>query len=218
MIATSEERFRGTRPRKRRAILVVGALLLSLAVVGFVIAAREPSYRPPPGDEIDILLELAGVFPDKYRIMWREHGVLHATDPDVQLDPSLLRDAQFMHNLTTGGAPTEGDIHLEVAYRFYAHDHAIPGRASTGPKLDKLTADAGQMTCVCLSPESSGTQCTGSLAFGNYEFTLSVNYNTEQCTNAINPQREKEFRSSMLTADRLITFYLKPLRRKPRWL
>lgn len=158
------------------------------------------------------------MFPDRYGIMWREHGVLHAGDAGAQLDPSLLRDAQFMHNLTTGGAPTEGDIHIEVAYRFYAHDHEIPGRASTGPKLDKLTADAGQMACECLAQEFGGMECTGGLAFGNYEFTLSVNYNTEQCSNGVSPQREKEFRSSMLTADRLIALYLKPLRRKPSWL
>jgi hypothetical protein len=206
------------RFRLARALKIAGAAVAALAIFGFWIGSREPSYLPPPGDEIDILLELAGVFPDKYGIMWREHGVLHSSDPDARLDPSLLRDAQFMHNLTTGGAPTEGDIHIEVAYRFYAHDHEIPARAGTDTKLDKLTADAGQMACVCSASESSGTQCTGSLAFGNYEFTLSANYNTEQCTNGINPLRMKEFSSSMLTADRLIGFYLKPLRRKPRWL
>ncbi|HKS57342.1 MAG TPA: hypothetical protein VJS12_18745 [Steroidobacteraceae bacterium] len=214
----SEERFRGEpRPRKRRLLTLAAATLVALAIAGFWIGSREPSYQAPPGEEIDILLELAGVFPDKYGIMWREHGVLHSTDPDAQLDPSLLRDAQFMHNLTTGGAPTEGDIHIEVAYRFYAHDHEIPARASTGMKLDKLTADAGQMSCVC-QPPAIGTECTGSLGFGNYEFTLTANYNTEQCPNGISPQREKEFRSSMITADRLISFYLKPLRRKPSWL
>jgi len=192
-----------------------GAVLVALALVGFWIASRQPTYLPPPGDEIDILLELAGVFPDKYGIMWREHGILRSTDPAAQLDPSLLRDAQFMHNLTTGGARTEGDIHVEVAYRFYAHDHDIDtGKASLG----KLAGDKGMATCTCLPPGSDGPECTGVLAFGNYEFTLSVNYNTAQCTKGIDPQLEKEFRSSMLTADRLIALYLKPLRRKASWL
>ena len=27
---------------------------------------RQPTYLPPRGDEIDIVLELAGVFPDNY--------------------------------------------------------------------------------------------------------------------------------------------------------
>jgi hypothetical protein len=214
----TRERFRGQlRPRRRSLLTIATATIVVVAIAGFWIGSREPSYHAPPGDEIDILLELAGVFPDKYGIMWREHGVLHSTDPNAQLDPSLLRRAQFMHNLTTGGAPTDGDIHIEVAYRFYAHDHEIPARASTGTKLDNLTADTAQMACVC-QPPAIGMECTGSLAFGNYEFTLTANYNTEQCPSGIDPQREKEFRSSMLTADRLISFYLKPLRRKPGWL
>ena len=74
------------------------------------------------------------------------------------------------------------------------------------------------MMCTCVSIESGGTDCTGSLAFGNYEFSLEVAYSHEQCPSGINPQIEKEFRHSMQTADRLIALYLKPLRRKASWL
>ena len=211
----SEERFRGEpRPRKRRLITIAGAAVAALAILGFWIASREPTYLPPPGEEIDILLELAGVFPDKYGIMWREHGVLRSTDPVSLQDPSLLRGALFMHNLTTGGARTEGDMYVEVAYRFYGSDHDIGAGTQA---LGKLAADEGQMACVC-QQLGGGTECTGTLGFGNYEFSLIVAYNREECPNGINPQREKEFRHSMQTADRLINFYLEPLRRKPRWL
>lgn len=170
---------------------------------------------PPPGEQIDILLELAGVFPDKYGIMWREHGVLHSTDPVAPEDLELLHGAEFLHNLTTGGAPTEGDLHVEVAYRFYAHDHDIDAGTVT---LDKLAADKGVMMCVCIPDATSGTRCTGVLGFGNYEFTLTVNYNREQCVKGVSKERAEEFRRSMQTADRLINLYLEPLRRKPRWL
>src|SRR3970040_2046260 len=98
----SEERFRGgPRPRRRRALTTVGALLVALALGAFWFAWKQPTYAAPPGDEIDILLELAGVFPDNYGIQWRQHGALRATDPEVQSDPSLLPGALFMHNLTT---------------------------------------------------------------------------------------------------------------------
>jgi hypothetical protein len=179
-----------------------------------VIAARQPTYLPPPGDQIDILLELAGVFPDKYRIMWREHGILRSTDPESMQDPSLLRDAQFMHTLTTG-ARDDGDLYVEVAYRFYASDHKLDTASGTGLPLGKLAADQGVMMCTC---GSSGTDCSGSLAFGNYEFSLEVTYNREQCPNGIKPQVAEEFRHSMQTADRLVSLYLRPLRRKASWL
>jgi len=141
--------------------------------------------------------------------------LLRASDPEAQQYPELLNDALFMHKLlTTEGGQASGNISVEVAYRFYAHDHDI----GAGTSLDNLTADQGQLACVCLPPESAGTECKGVLGFGNYEFTLVVDYNVEQCPKGINPQREQEFRRSMQTADRLIGFYLKPLRRKPRWL
>ena len=186
-------------------------------IVGLVVATRQPTYLPPPGDQIDILLELAGVFPDKYGIMWREHGVLRSTDPVSMQDPSLLRDAQFMHNLTTG-AGNDGDLYVEVAYRFYATDHKLDTASGRSPLSGPLAADQGEMTCTCGSIGSSGTDCTGLLAFGNYEFSLEVAYNREQCSNGINPKIEEEFRHSMQTADRLIALYLKPLRRKAGWL
>lgn len=198
-------------------LAIVGAAVAALAILGFWIASREPTYLPPPGEEIDILLELAGVFPDKYGIMWREHGVLRSTDPVSMQDPSLLRGALFMHNLTTGGARTEGDIYVEVAYRFYGSNHAIAAGTKTGTTLGGLAADAGQVACVCMQ-QQGGTECTGVLGFGNYEFSLVVSYNREQCPNGINPQRMEEFRHSLQTADRLINFYLEPLRRKARWL
>ena len=73
------------------------------------------------------------MFPDKYHIMWREHGILRSTDPDAGRDPSFLQGALFMHNLTTG---QEGDIYVEVAYRFYGSDHEID-------------ADQAAPTCRC---------------------------------------------------------------------
>jgi hypothetical protein len=163
-------------------------------------ASRQPTYLPPRGDEIDILLELAGVFPDNYKIMWREHAALRSTDPEAQSDPSILQDALFMHRLTTGA---EGDVRVEVEYRFYA--------------LDRDAVEQRPFACWCGSPDR-GTSCLGRLAFGNYEFSLSASYNGEACTQPISPKRREEFARTMQTADRLIGLYLKPLRRKPHWL
>jgi hypothetical protein len=173
---------------------------------------------PPPGDQIDILLELAGVFPDKYKIMWREHAVMHATDPMAQEDPAYLRNAQFMHILTTGGPSTAGDIYVEVGYRFYAHDHEIPrSTEASDSDLQEFAADEGRMNCPCM-PASSTIECNGLLTFGNYEFSLKVAYNNQQCPSASDQKIAEEFRRSMQVADRLIALYLKPLRRKAGWL
>jgi hypothetical protein len=201
--------------------VVAGAAVAALAIVGFWIASRRPTYLPPPGEQIDILLELAGVFPDNYKIMWREHGVLRSTDMVAQQDPSLLQDALFMHSLTTGSS-AEGDVYVEVAYRFYAKDHSIhPDAARLGEgaaNLGKPAADQTAFACTCDPLDNDSTRCHGLLEFGNYEFSLSVAYNHEQCADSVNPKRREEFQRSMQTADRLIDLYLKPLRRKPRWL
>ena len=170
------------------------------------IAWKQPTYAPPLGDEIDILLELAGVFPDNYGIQWRQHGALRATDPEAQSDPSLLRGALFMHNLTTGAARSEGDIYIEVAYRFYASDHEIDAD------------EAAPTMCWCDTLDGVSTSCLGRLAFDNYEFSLNVAYNNAACTDPVDPKRVEEFKRAMQTADRLIGFYLEPLRRKPHWL
>ncbi len=218
-----EERFRGDpRPRTGRLIAIAGVAVAALAIVGFWIACREPTYLPPPDDEIDILLELAGVFPDNYGIMWREHQLLRATDPEAQLDPSFLKDALFMHKLlTTEAGQSSSDVSVEVAYRFYGSDQDIDQdinpEIKTGTLLDKLAADKGTMMCACLSPESNSLNCSGVLGFGNYEFSISVDYRREQCSKGIH-RRVEEFRHSMQTADRLIALYLEPLRRKPDWL
>jgi hypothetical protein len=158
---------------------------------------RQPTYLPPRGDEIDIVLELAGVFPDNYGIMWREHQALRSTDAEAKMDPSLLGDALFMHRLTTGA---EGKVYIESEYRFYARDH-------------KLAADPTP-ECSC-APQPS---CHGRLAFGNYEFSLVATYNEEACTTPFNPKRQAEFDRAMQTAKQLIGIYLQPLRRKPSWL
>ena len=158
---------------------------------------RQPTYLPPRGDEIDILLELAGVFPDNYGIMWREHMALRSTDPEAKADPTLLQDALFMHKLTTG---SEGNVYIDVAYRFYATDHKI--------------ADDTPKECSC----DGVPTCHGVLAFGNYEFSLAATYNNEACTTPFNPKRQEEFRQAMQTANQLVGIYLQPLRRKPSWL
>jgi hypothetical protein len=198
--------------------MIAGAALAALAIAGFWIAWRQPSYLPPPDDEIDILLELAGVFPDNYGIMWREHQLLRATDPEAQRYPSLLQNAQMMHKLlTTEGGQSSGKISVEVGYRFYAGDHAYDVDTKSATILDgKLAADEGTMRCDCLSSDDGNLNCSGVLGFGNYEFSISVDYR-EQCANSIK-RRTAEFRHSMQTADRLIELYLNPLRRKPRWL
>jgi hypothetical protein len=175
-------------------------VLAVLAAIGcwlYWSASRQPTYLPPRGDEIAILLELAGVFPDNYGIMWREHGALRSTDPEAKSDPSMLGEALFMHRLTTG---SEGDVRVEVEYRFFAFDH------DSDDKPDSL--------CACDTLDSTTTSCRGRLAFGNYQFSLSVNYNHEACTDPVSPKRNEEFRRTMHTADRLIGLYLEPLRRK----
>jgi len=175
-------------------------VLAALAVIGLWAlwtAWKQPTYLPPRGDEIDILLELAGVFPDNYGIMWREHLALRATDPEAKMDPTLLHDASFMHRLTTG---SEGKVYIEVEYRFYASDHKLAGDPTP--------------QCSC-EPQPS---CRGPLAFGNYEFSLAATYTSEACTTPFNPKRQEEFRHAMQTANQLIGIYLQPLRRKPSWL
>lgn len=162
---------------------------------------RQPTYLPPRGDEIDILLELAGVFPDNYKIMWREHAALRSADLEAKSDPSLLRDALFMHRLTTG---SEGDVHIEVAYRFYEADHEMPADITSG--------------CSCAAEHPTVPSCQGLLAFGNYEFSLVATYNAEACTTPFNPKRQEEFNHAVQTAKQLIGIYLQPLRRKPSWL
>ena len=174
-------------------------------ISGLWLAWKRPTYAPPPGDEIAILLELAGVFPDNYGIMWRQHGALRATDPEAQSDPSLLGGALFMHNLTTAGTRSEGDVYVEVEYRFYESDHEID-------------ADEAAPVCRCDTLDRISTSCAGRLALGNYEFSLSVAYNNAACTDPVDPKRVEEFKRAMQTADRLINLYLEPLRRKPRWL
>jgi hypothetical protein len=179
-------------------------VLAALALVGcwaLWTVWKQPTYLPPRGDEIDILLELAGVFPDNYGIMWREHLALRATDPEAKMDPTLLRDASFMHKLTTG---SEGTVYIEVAYRFYAADHKS---ASDTPS-----------TCSCAPEHPTVPNCHGVLAFGNYEFSLAATYNSEACTTPFNPKRQAEFNHAMQTAHQLIGIYLQPLRRKPSWL
>jgi len=158
---------------------------------------RQPTYLPPRGDELDIVLELAGVFPDNYGIMWREHLALRATDAEAKADPTLLGDALFMHKLTTG---SEGKVGIEAEYRFYARDH-------------KLAADPTSQ-CSCM-PQPT---CHGRLAFGNYEFSLAATYHEEACTTPFDPKRQKEFSQAMQVANQLIGIYLQPLRRKPSWL
>jgi hypothetical protein len=176
-------------------------LAIVLVAGGLWLASRQPTYLPPRGDELAILLELAGVFPDNYGIMWREHGALRSTDPEAKSDPALLRDALFMHRLTTG---SEGAVRVEVEYRFYAFDHDA--------------ADEPPFMCSCNPPDRTTTSCLGRLAFGNYEFSLSASYNHEACTEPVSPKRREEFARTIQTADRLIRLYLEPLRRKPSWL
>jgi hypothetical protein len=176
------------------------AALVLIGLWGLWSVWRQPSYLPPRGDEIAILLELAGVFPDNYGIMWREHMALRSTDPEAQMDPLLLDDALFMHRLTTGA---EGNVRIEVEYRFFAADHDVA--SDRKPK------------CTCITePAPLSPRCQGVLAFGNYEFTLAATYNGEVCP--LNPKRHEEFGHAMQTADRLIGLYLQPLRRKPSWL
>ena len=205
-------------------MLTAGAALAVLAAVGCWFAWRQPSYEAPPGDQIDILLELAGVFPDKYHIMWRQHGMLHSTDPEAQRDPLLLGKALFMHNLTTSEDRSEGEVYLEVGYRFYAYDHQLEspvqiyGDQAQSP--GEIGADQGSFACWCESatPGGRGTNCSGFLGYGNYEFWLSMSYNRDECVTAPPAVRREEFVRSLRTADRLIGLYLQPLRRKPRLL
>jgi hypothetical protein len=189
------------RVRLPRVLLVAGAALAVLAVSVLWNAWRQPTYLPPRGDEIDILLELAGVFPDNYKIMWREHAALRSTDPEAQIEPALLGDALFLHRLTTG---SEGDVYIEAEYRFYA--------------TDRDEVEEPPFTCSCGALDRTRTSCVGKLIYGNYEFSLSARYEAEACTEPVNPRRREEFARAMQTADRLINLYLKPLRRKPSWL
>jgi hypothetical protein len=189
------------RVRVPRVLLVAGAALAVLAIFVLYNEWRQPTYLPPRGDQIDILLELAGVFPDNYKIMWREHAALRSTDPEAQAEPAILGGAQFMHRLTTGA---EGNVYIEAEYRFYDEDRD----AVEGPPF----------TCSCGVLDRARTSCVGQLTRGNYEFSLSARYDAEACTEPVNPKRREEFARAMQTADHLIDLYLKPLRRKPSWL
>jgi hypothetical protein len=214
----------GPRTRKRWPRLV-GAAVAAVALAGYVVAARAPTYSPPGDDEIRILLELAGVFPDKYAIEWREHGSLTSADARAQGVPELLRGAMFMHQLRTAGSRADGELYVEATYSYFAHDHeidlddALPGKESR-IEDERLAADAAVYGCWCdpQAPPHAPTRCYAALAFGNYEFSLSADYNGDQCSAQTAAQRRADFLKAARTADQLIHLYLEPLRRKPRWL
>jgi hypothetical protein len=210
----------------KRWLLAASALIVVAAVGAWVVVSRAPTYDPPRDDEIHILLELAGVFPDSYDIVWREHGMLRSTDAVARRDPQLLRGALFTHDLTTGAAPSEGDVHIEAAYSFFDHDRRLDVPAMLSGREERLdvsnfAAKQGAYGCWCESRGEAppSTECSAALGYGNYDFSLTVEYNKDRCVApaAAAPRRE-EFLRSVKTADQLIHLYLEPLRRKPRWL
>jgi hypothetical protein len=209
----------------RRRATLAGAAIAAIALVGYVVAARAPTYDPPRDDEINILLELAGVFPDEYAIEWREHARLSSADAEAQRDSGLLQGASFTNSLRTAAARSEGKVYVEAAYSYFTHDRAMDvTEASIGSqerlRSERVSADAGVYGCWCDSQPTDHvpTRCYAALGFGNYEFSLSVDYNVDHCSAQTATQRREEFLKAVLTADQLIQLYLEPLRRKPRWL
>ena len=202
-----------------------GALAIGLVVAGIWVHSKA-TYSPPNGNEVEILMELAGIFPSDYGIKWRQHGTLRSTDADAIRDPALLRGALFTHNVTTAPSRSEGDVYVEAAYRFFASDREMEphdeffGREGQARKND-VAADRAAYGCRC-EPQATDhgvTTCYGQLRYGNYEFSLLVDYNLDSCVSPTTEnQRRQQFSSVLKSADRLIYLYLEPLRRKPRWL
>jgi hypothetical protein len=207
-----------------KKVLVAAAVAAVLAA--WWILSREPTYLPPKRDEFEILAGLAGAFPAEYGVAWRQHGSLRSTDADARRDPTLLRGAQFVHNVTTASARSEGAVYVEAAYSFFNSDHEIDIREEVFGRDGQVSAaeihaDAGVYGCWCDSQVSghTATSCYGALGYGNYEFSLLVSYNSDVCVSvATESSRRREFLDVLKTADQLIHAYLEPLRRKPRWL
>jgi hypothetical protein len=223
--STAARELGAPRSMRRRRLRLAGAAIAAIALIGYVIVARAPTYDPPRDDEISILLELAGVFPDKYAIEWREHASLTSADAEAQRDPGLLHGASFTHSLRSATDRSEGKVYVEAAYSYFTHDHAIDVTARSSGSRERvpgghLSADAAVYGCWCdsQSAPSTPTRCDAALGFGNYEFSLSIDYNVDRCSAQIATQRREEFLRAVLTADQLIRLYLEPLRRKPRWL
>jgi hypothetical protein len=227
-VSTGSLAARASRAQRatKRWLLAAGALLVVVVVGGYVVASCAPTYDPPRDDEIRILLELAGVFPDAYDIVWREHGMLRSTDPVALREPEMLRGALFTHDLTTGAVPSEGDVYVEAAYSFFDHDRRLDLPAMLSGReepidVSNLAAKEGAYGCWCESRGEAppSTECSAALGYGNYDFSLTVDYNKDRCVapEAAAPRRD-EFLRAVKTADQLIHLYLEPLRRKPPWL
>jgi hypothetical protein len=210
----------------KRWLFAASALIVLIAIGGYVVASHAPSYDAPKDDEIRVLLELAGVFPDAYDIVWREHGMLRSTDAIALRDPELLRGALFTHDLTTGAAPSEGDVYVEAAYSFFDHDRRLDLPATLAGRevhldVSNFAAKEGAYGCWCETRGEAppATECSAALSYGNYDFSFTVDYNKDRCVAAeAAPQRREEFLRAVKVADQLFHMYLEPLRRKPKWL
>jgi len=152
--------------------------------------------------------------------------MLRSTDPEALRDPELLGGALFTHTLTTGTPDPDAVVYVEAGYSYFTHDRQfevpepLPGREET---LDRrsLFAKAGTYGCWCASRGEAppATDCHAVMSYGNYAFSLTVDYTKDQCVAAdVAAHRSEEFLRTVKTADQLFHLYLEPLRRKPRWL
>jgi hypothetical protein len=158
---------------------------------------RQPTYLPPRGDEIDIVLELAGCF----RTTMESCGASTRRCAPRMPKRRWIQSCWAMLCSCTSSRP------------------ARKARSISNPNIGSTPATTSSRLIRRRSARARRSRVAyGRLAFGNYEFSLAATYNEEACTTPFNPKRQAEFDHAMQTAKQLIGIYLQPLRRKPSWL
>jgi hypothetical protein len=109
-------------------------------------------------------------------------------------------------------------VYVEAAYSVFAsdqemesHDEFFAGQSQLGK--NEIKADQAGYACRCSTQaaDHNVTTCYGQLRYGNYQFSLLVDYNLDHCVSPTTEnQRRRQFSAVLKGADRLIYLYLEP--------